>query len=105
MMERMESMCDNDCPCNDGCGCNDNCGCNEPVTMKACILRVCCCELLVCDLCTSQEVRVHTDKACCFQVGQRVCIEYNGAMTMSIPPQISAICVKPLNNCGCNCCC
>lgn len=104
-MERMESMCDNDCPCNDGCGCNDNCGCNEPVTMKACILRVCCCELLVCDLCTSQEVRVHTDKACCFQVGQRVCIEYNGAMTMSVPPQISAICVKPLNNCGCNCCC
>lgn len=104
-MERMESMCDNDCPCNDGCGCNDNCGCNEPVTMKACILRVCCCELLVCDLCTSQEVRVHTDKACCFQVGQRVCIEYNGAMTMSIPPQISAICVKPLNNCGCNYCC
>lgn len=101
----MESMCDNDCPCNDGCGCNDNCGCNEPVTMKACILRVCCCELLVCDLCTSQEVRVHTDKACCFQVGQRVCIEYNGAMTMSVPPQISAICVKPLNNCGCNCCC
>lgn len=29
---------------------------NEPVTMKACILRVCCCELLVCDLDTCQKV-------------------------------------------------
>ena len=29
-MERMESMCDKDCPCNDGCPCQ------EPVTMKAC---------------------------------------------------------------------
>ena len=103
-MERMESMCDNDCPCNDTCGCNDGCDCNKTVTMNACILRVCCCELLVCDLCTCQEVLVHTENACCFQVGQRVCIEYNGAMTMSIPPQISAACVKPLNHCGCNCC-
>ncbi len=97
-MERMESMCDKDCPCNDGCPCQ------EPVTMKACILRVCYCELLVCDLSTCQEVLVHTENACCFQVGQRVCIEYSGAMTMSIPPQISAICIKPLNHCGCNCC-
>ncbi len=77
----------------------------EPVTMKARVLRVGCCELLVCDLCGCQEVLVHTDNACCFQVGQCVCITYSGAMTMSIPPQISADCVKPLNNGGCHCCC
>ena len=63
---------------------------NELVTMKACVLRVCRCDLLVCDLSSSQEVLVHTPKACCFSVGDRVCIEYNGAMTLSIPPQISA---------------
>ena len=69
---------------------------NEPVTMKACILRVCCCELLVCDLDTCQKVCVHTPRACCFQAGQKVCIEYSGAMTMSLPPQITADCIKPL---------
>ena len=31
------------------------------VTMKACVLRADCGELLVRDLSTSQEVRVHTD--------------------------------------------
>lgn len=72
---------------------------NESVTMKACILRVCCCDLLVCDLCTCQKVCVHTPEACCFHVGQKVCIEYSGAMTRSIPPQITADCIKPL--CGC----
>lgn len=78
--------------------------CREPVIMKARILRVNCCDLLVCDLCGCQEVLVHTNNACCFRPGQCVCIEYSGAMTMSIPPQISAICIKPLNHCGCNCC-
>lgn len=92
-MEPMEAKCDTGCEC------------GETVTMNACVLRVCCCELLVCDLCTCQEVLVHTNQACCFQVGQRVCIEYNGAMTMSIPPQISASCVKPLNNWNGGCCC
>ena len=77
--------------------------CREPVIMKARILRVNCCDLLVCDLCNGREVLVHTDKACCFCPGQCVCIEYSGAMTMSIPPQISANCVRMLGN-G-NCCC
>ena len=72
---------------------------SETVIMRACILRVCCCELLVCDLCTSQEVLVHTQQACCFRVGEHVCIEYSGAMTMSIPPQISATCIKRMNCC------
>lgn len=92
----MENVC-NECEC--------ECERREPVCMNACILRVCCCELLVCDLCTSQEVLVHTPEACCFCVGERVCIEYSGAMTKSCPPQIHADCIKRLNNGGNNCCC
>ena len=72
---------------------------NETVTMNACILRVCCCELLVCDLCSSQKVLVHTPEACCFKVGEKVCIEYNGAMTMSIPPQITATDIRRMSGC------
>lgn len=62
----------------------------EPVVLKARVLRVYRCELLVCDVCTAQEVRVHTSKACCFRVGDCIRVEYSGAMTMSLPPQISA---------------
>lgn len=87
--------------------CNECNECRESVTMKARVLRVCCCcELLVCDLCSCQEFRVHTDKACCFQPGQCVCITYSGAATMSIPPQINAECIELLNNNGnSGCCC
>lgn len=80
----------------------DECGCRESVTMNARVLRAGCRQLLVCDLCGSQEVLVHTDNACCFQPGQCVCVAYNGVMTRSIPPQITADCVMPLNN---GCCC
>lgn len=76
----------------------EECGC-QTVTMRARVLRVDCCQLLVCDLCGCQEVLVHTDNACCFRPGQCVCITYSGAMTMSIPPQISADCVTLLNGC------
>ena len=72
--------------------------------MHACVLRVCCCELLVCDLHCCQEVLVHTDNACCFCVGEHVCIEYNGVMTRSVPPQINATCVKRMNSGCCRCC-
>lgn len=84
--------------------CNECGECRETVTMNARILRVCCCELLVCDLCGCQEVLVHTNDACRFCVGQCVCIEYSGAMTMSIPPQINADCVRLMNNGGGRCC-
>lgn len=70
---------------------------NSPVTMKARVCRVNCCDLLVCDLCTSQEVTVHTPDACCFSAGDLVCVTYSGAMTMSVPPQISALCVRRLS--------
>lgn len=72
---------------------------NEMTTMNACVVRVCCCDLLVCDLCTSQEVLVHTSDACRFRVGEQVCIEYNGVMTASIPPQISADSIRRLTCC------
>ncbi|MCI8573956.1 MAG: hypothetical protein HFF89_05940 [Oscillibacter sp.] len=84
----------------DECECGCECERKEPVCMNACIMRVWCCQLLVCDLCTSQEVLVHTPEACCFCVGERVCITYDGVMTRSIPPQIHASCIRRLNN-GC----
>ena len=84
--------------------CCGECVCNEPVQLTACIRRVCRCELLVCDLCTSQEVLVHTPEACCFCVGEHICIEYTGAMTMSIPPQINACRITRLGGHGCGCC-
>lgn len=89
----MESVC-NECER----GCEE---CRESVTMNARVLRSCCGELLVCDLCGSQEVLVHTGSACCFQPGQCVSVTYNGVMTRSVPPQITADCVKPLNSGGC----
>lgn len=65
--------------------------CQDPsVTLHACVTEVCPCHLLVSDLCQDQEVFVHTDEACRFQVGDLVRIEYNGAMTRSLPPQITA---------------
>lgn len=60
-------------------------------TMHARVLEANCCRLLVCDLDTDQEVVVHTSRGCRFRVGDHVCIQFSGAMTMSIPPQISAI--------------
>ena len=82
----------------------DTCAqCPETVVLKGRILRSGCCDLLVCDLCACQEVLVHTNNACCFRPGQCVCIEYSGAMTMSIPPQISAECIKLIPCGGCTC--
>ena len=50
--------------------------------------------LLVRDNITRQEVAVNTRCNCNFRVGDRIIILYNGAMTMSIPPQISAIRIR-----------
>lgn len=60
------------------------------MTMQATVLRVQCDNLLVFDRAMSQTVLVHTADACHFRVGDYVCIRYSGAMTMSIPPQITA---------------
>ena len=46
--------------------------------------------LLVCDHCNARTVVVHTELARCFCPGDRLCVLYSGAMTMSIPPQLTA---------------
>ncbi len=67
---------------------------NMTATMCATVLCVHDCSLLVCDSCTRQEVLVHTDRACCFSCGDYVRIEYSGMMSMSLPPQITALCIS-----------
>ena len=69
------------------------------VTMCATVCQVCCCSLLVCDHETCQQVLVHSDNARCFSVGDRVCIHYSGAMSMSMPPQITAESICHLRRC------
>ena len=61
------------------------------MTLQAIVVRVRPGDLLVFDESTSQTVLVHTPRACRFRVGNCVSIFYNGIMTMSIPPQITAI--------------
>ena len=68
------------------------------VTMCATVLEVLCDQLLVCDQSNCQQVLVNTPKACCFTGGDRVCIQYDGVMTMSIPPQISASSITLVNS-------
>ena len=60
-------------------------------TMQATVLQVGNGQLLVQDQSTSQQVLVNTSIADCFAVGNQVFITYNGVMTASIPPQISAM--------------
>jgi hypothetical protein len=69
-------------------------------TMRATVRQVCPRNLLVCDHSTAQEVLVHTADACRFSSGDCVCIHFNGIMTMSIPPQITASCIHRIH-----CCC
>lgn len=64
------------------------------MTMIAKVLCVEECHLLVCDCETHQEVIVHTDNACCFRRNECICIHYNGIMTASLPPQITATCIE-----------
>lgn len=61
------------------------------MNMYAIILKVSDKSLLVRDRRTKQEVVVHTCGECDFRAGDRVRILFNGAMTLSIPPQIGAI--------------
>ena len=62
----------------------------DSVILVARVLRVHRDHLLVRDCRTRQEVRVNTPRARRFRPGESVIIQYSGAMTRSIPPQISA---------------
>lgn len=68
-------------------------------TMCATVMQVDPQNMLVCDHSTNQEVLVHTEDACRFSQGNRVCIHFNGIMTMSIPPQITADCIRLIGCC------
>lgn len=69
---------------------------SRSTTLRATVCQICDRSLLVCDHCTGQRVLIHTDDACCYRVGERLCIHFNGAMTNSLPPQITATCIEPL---------
>ena len=56
----------------------------ETTVFQAEVLEVRNCQLLVCDCRTRQTVLR----------GDCVEIEYSGAMTMSLPPQVSALCIS-----------
>ncbi len=58
--------------------------------MLAIVLKVSRDRLLVRDIATGQNVVVNTANARRFQRGDRIGIWYNGIMTNSLPPQISA---------------
>ena len=64
--------------------------------MFATVQRVGNASLLVYDHSGSQEVVVHTPNAHCFSPGEEIFIKYNGIMTLSIPPQISANCISKI---------
>lgn len=91
-------------PCDTTWNNSCDCDCDRPTTLTAQVLDVRCGALLVCDCETSQQVQVNTDDACSFEVGDRLCIQYNGAMTNSIPPQISATCIRRISSCSSNSC-
>ena len=82
---------DNSCSCD-----NDT---NRPATLTGQVLDTRCGALLVCDC-------ENTDDACSYDVGDRLCIHYDGSMTRSIPPQINATCIhkvsSPSNGCSCS---
>ena len=71
------------------------------MTMCATVVEVRDGSLLVCDRGAGQEVVVHTPCACRFCVGDFLRIQYNGVMTLSIPPQISADCIVRISCQGC----
>ena len=57
--------------------------------------------LLVFDFSNRRQVQVNTNDAFRFCPGDLVRIRYNGAMTMSIPPQISAISIVRISSSRC----
>ncbi|PWM38415.1 MAG: hypothetical protein DBX52_07240 [Clostridiales bacterium] len=67
--------------------------------MRAIVINVQRDRLLVLDLRNRQRVAVLTPDARRFRRGELVRIRYNGVMTKSIPPQISAIRIERLSCC------
>lgn len=70
-----------------------------PATMLARVIGFQDGGLLACDCASHQEVLVHTNMACCYCCGDFLRIEFSGAMTMSLPPQISATRISRVRCC------
>lgn len=87
---------------NNSCSCD--CDCDRTSTLTAQVLDVRCGALLVCDCENSQQVQVNTDDACSYEAGDRLQIQYNGTMTNSLPPQITATCIRRISSCSSNSC-
>lgn len=68
------------------------------MVMLAIVLKVESNSILVRDLSNNQEVQVNMRNTQNISVGDRVAIFYNGTMTMSIPPQITALSVQVLKS-------
>ncbi|HIS68935.1 MAG TPA: hypothetical protein IAA58_06165 [Candidatus Gallacutalibacter stercoravium] len=71
----------------------------QVTTMRARVLRVRNNSMLVYDQNGRQTVVVNTTEALRYRPGERVCILYSGAMTRSIPPQITALCISRAGIC------
>ena len=71
---------------------------SSAVTMCATVLRVCPCELCVCDHENCQQVLVHTDNACLLPGGPAGLHRVQRRHDRSCPPQITADCVRPVNS-------
>lgn len=65
-----------------------------PVFINAIIIRINANNILVRDLDTNQEILVHYCNSRQFRLGERIRIEFTGQMTLSLPPQISAISIQ-----------
>ena len=68
------------------------------MTMIATVIRTEPGNILVWDAAASREVKVHFRDAGRFSPGERIRITYNGAMTHSIPPQITAISIQRIES-------
>lgn len=69
------------------------------MTMTADVLKNNGDSLFVRDWESSQEVQVNLPRPCRLCPGDRVCIRYDGVMTLSLPPQIAAQSVRKLRLC------
>jgi len=70
----------------------------QTITMIAEVIDVYPDGLMVMDKQNGQTVQVHAQDIECFSPGEWVCILYNGQMTHSIPPQITALSIESLHD-------
>ncbi|MCI8589264.1 MAG: hypothetical protein HFE77_00895 [Clostridiales bacterium] len=70
----------------------------QTITMIAEVIEAYPDGLMVMDKQSGQTIQVHAKDIECFSQGEWICILYNGQMTHSIPPQITAISIESLHD-------